>query len=452
MNFNKLNLSKECVNNLNNMGFSEATAIQKESIPHILNKKNIIAKAQTGSGKTVSFCLGVDNNLHVKKFRVQSLILAPTRELAEQIAIVLKSIVKYRHNIKILTLCGGVPYKPQVRSLFHQAHIIVGTPGRVLKHLREENLSLKDVNTFVLDEADKMLDMGFSEDIDSIINYLPKQNIQSMLFSATFDETLISNDIFSNCHKIEIQSQKPKIDEYFYEIETDLKTKIIPKLLSKDFEKVIIFCNTKISCEELANELENMFDLEVLVLNSNLEQIDRTETLIMFENGTFPILIATDIASRGLDIDDVDLVINYELPNNDEVYIHRIGRTARASKTGISISLADDTSRLKEIQDYLQKDLTLSSIDTILDKDQEIIQAQYETIYINGGKKDKVRKTDLLGALSKDIGIDFKSIGKIDILPKGSYIALRKDTFDKFFKNKRDIKIKSKFYRIYKIS
>jgi ATP-independent RNA helicase DbpA len=380
------------------------------------------------------------------------LILAPTRELADQIAIVLKSIVKYRHNIKILTLCGGVPYKPQVRSLFHQAHIIVGTPGRVLKHLREENLSLKDVNTFVLDEADKMLDMGFSEDIDSIINYLPKQNIQSMLFSATFDETLISNDIFSNCHKIEIQSQKPKIDEYFYEIETDLKTKIIPKLLSKDFEKVIIFCNTKISCEELANELENMFDLEVLVLNSNLEQIDRTETLIMFENGTFPILIATDIASRGLDIDDVDLVINYELPNNDEVYIHRIGRTARASKTGISISLADDTSRLKEIQDYLQKDLTLSSIDTILDKDQEIIQAQYETIYINGGKKDKVRKTDLLGALSKDIGIDFKSIGKIDILPKGSYIALRKDTFDKFFKNKRDIKIKSKFYRIYKIS
>jgi ATP-independent RNA helicase DbpA len=451
MKFNQLNIPKDMVNNLLSLKFEDMTDIQEKSLPIVLNGDDIIAKAKTGSGKTLSFGLGVLNNLDEKNYRIQSMILAPTRELANQIATTLKSLARYRHNIKILTLCGGVPYKPQVHSLSHQAHIIVGTAGRVLKHLKEDNFSCEFINTLVLDEADRMLDMGFSEDINEIISYLPKKR-QTMLFSATFtgDIESLANNIMQSYQFIETKSQKNRIEEVFYDIVKDKKAYLIPKLFNKEISKVIIFCNTKIDCDKLADTLSCSYELEVLVLHSNLEQKDREETLVLFENGSYPILIATDLASRGLDVDDVDLVINYDLPNSEEIYVHRIGRTARNQNSGKSISLVDDENSFERLQDYMDTKYTLNSVDEIFKKDDGHIEYEYSTLYINGGKKDKVRAGDILGALTAGIGLEKNDIGKINIFPKCSYVAIKNQSFEKAYNGLSNNRIKNRYFKIYK--
>ena len=262
--FNILKLPQENINNLNSLGFKTMTPIQEQSLPLILDGVDIIAKAKTGSGKTISFGLGVLNNLNVKDFKIQALILLPTRELAAQVAKTLKNLARFQHNIKILTLTGGVPYKPQVHSLSHQAHIIVGTPGRVLKHLEENNFNPNDINTLVLDEADRMLDMGFNEDINLIINYLP-QNRQTMLFSATYPNGIeqLSKSILKDPVTIEVEAvhSSTTIKQQFYETLLEQKDSLILKVIDDDIKSVIIFCNTKIKCDQLADTLES-YDVE----------------------------------------------------------------------------------------------------------------------------------------------------------------------------------------------
>ncbi len=452
-NFNNLNIDKDMITNLSSLGFTKMTEIQEKSLPLILNGEDVIAKAKTGSGKTVSFGLGVLNNLKSERFRIQSLILCPTRELASQVAQTLKSLARYKHNIKILTLTGGVPYKPQVHSLSHKAHIIVGTPGRVLKHLKEDSFSCDDINTLVLDEADRMLDMGFSEDIQEIIGYLPSMR-QSMLFSATYPSTIeqMSESILCDPKMIEVVSthSNTTIEQKFYKVNPYEKPDLLPKILDEKYQTTIIFCNTKVQCNELADFLDEKLDIDILVLHSDLDQKDRDETLIMFSNKSFPILIATDVASRGLDIDDVDLVINYDLPHDFEVYTHRIGRTARAGKSGCSISLVEDELYFDDLNDFLNEDLKLQGIDKINDKKEFTLTAPYSTLYINGGKRHKLRAGDILGALTAGIGLDKSDIGKIDILPTCSYVAIKNDAYDKAHKGLSNNRIKNKMYRIYK--
>ena len=352
--FNNLQLNKLLIENLNRLGYIKMTPIQEQSLPLTLEGNDIIAQAQTGSGKTVAFSLVILNKLNIEKFAIQSLILCPTRELANQVATEMKKLAKFKHNIKITTLCGGMPYKPQVHSLSHQAHIIVGTPGRVLKHLSEDTFSTENINSLVLDEADRMLDMGFNEDINKIIDFLPKKR-QTLLFSATYPiniQTLAKNILQEPINiTIEDEQVENNIEQIFYESEISSKKDTIIKLLSEyQPETTIIFCNTKIACDNLADELEDN-GVETLVLHSDLEQRDRSETLILFANKSYPVLIATDVASRGLDIDDINLVINYNLPFDNEVYTHRIGRTARAGKSGRAISLVDggDIERFEEL-------------------------------------------------------------------------------------------------------
>jgi len=452
-NFNNLNIDKDMITNLSSLGFTKMTEIQEKSLPLILNGEDVIAKAKTGSGKTVSFGLGVLNNLKSERFRIQSLILCPTRELASQVAQTLKSLARYKHNIKILTLTGGVPYKPQVHSLSHKAHIIVGTPGRVLKHLKEDSFSCDDINTLVLDEADRMLDMGFSEDIQEIIGYLPSMR-QSMLFSATYPSTIeqMSESILCDPKMIEVVSthSNTTIEQKFYKVNPYEKPDLLPKILDEKYQTTIIFCNTKVQCNELADFLDEKLDIDILVLHSDLDQKDRDETLIMFSNKSFPILIATDVASRGLDIDDVDLVINYDLPHDFEVYTHRIGRTARAGKSGCSISLVEDELYFDDLNDFLNGDLKLQGIAKINDKKEFTLTAPYSTLYINGGKRHKLRAGDILGALTAGIGLDKSDIGKIDILPTCSYVAIKNDAYDKAHNGLSNNRIKNKMYRIYK--
>ncbi|MEA3354843.1 MAG: ATP-dependent RNA helicase DbpA [Campylobacterota bacterium] len=452
-NFKTLNLEKPLLSNLNSLGYESMTPIQQSSVPFILKGTDIIGKAKTGSGKTVSFGLGVVNNLDVSRFTIQSLILCPTRELASQVAKTLRDLARYKHNIKILTLTGGVPYKPQVHSLSHQAHILVGTPGRILKHLSEDNFDPAQINTLVLDEADRMLDMGFYDDIKEIIDYIPK-NRQTMLFSATYQDNIkkLSNTIMNDPQFIEVESthEQTSIEQTFYDISNCDKSSLIPKLFEKQFKSVMIFCNTKIQCDELADYLEEQYNIEPLVLHSDLEQKYRDETLILFENKSYPILIATDVASRGLDIKDVDMVINYDMPENFEVYTHRIGRTARAGKKGKTINFCNDKEYMDQLNEFLDQDFKLLNCNTLKDKDLVKLDYDYSTLYISGGKKLKLRAGDILGALTAGIGLDKNDVGNINILDRCSYVAVKNNVYDKAFKGLNSQKIKNKDFRVYK--
>ncbi len=444
-------LDGELLKTLQKFGFSYMTEIQEKSLPFSLNGKDIIGKAKTGSGKTIAFSLPILNKLDVKKFDFQMIILAPTRELANQISDELKQLAKFQHNIKILTLCGGVPYNPQVHSLRHKAHIIVGTPGRILKHLQNDNFSPKGINTLVLDEADRMLDMGFSEDINAIISYIPKER-QTMLFSATYPSNIekLSRDILKDPVMVEVESEhtEDKIAQIFYESNEFDKTSIILKILDLYQPKsTIIFCNMKIECDNLADELER-YDIYPLVLHSDLEQKDRDETIALFSNKSYKILIATDVASRGLDIDDVELVINYNLPKDLEVYTHRIGRTARAGKSGHAVSLIDggDIGLFEDLT--YQSNSTLEPLPSKIDTQYDDTPL-FKSIFINGGKKQKLSRGDILGALTSGIGLDKNQVGKIDVKDLCSYVALDPKVAKRASIDLGNNKIKGKFYRVY---
>lgn len=429
------------------------TEIQEKALPALLEKKDVIAQAKTGSGKTVAFSIPIVHKLDVKRFRIQSIVLAPTRELANQIAIEIRKLSRHIHNVKVLTLCGGVAYRPQVSSLFHGAHIIVGTPGRILKHINEENINLNEVDTLVLDEADKMLDMGFTEDITKIINVLPK-NRQSLLFSATYQENIDTLASFVTTNPINVKNEneeKTVIEQKLYEVESSSKTSLIPALISSNKAKsVLIFCNTKIQCDELSNNLYDL-GLDVLTLHSDLEQKQRDETIIFFSNKSYPILIATDVASRGLDIDDIDLVINYDIARDLETHTHRIGRTARAGKGGLAISLYNNYEDEDKIEDIKQSfdDVKFERAEYISDDLEYKIDSDYRTLFINGGKKQKVRAGDILGALTAGVGLAKDDIGKINSLDFCSYVAVKKEVVKKALDGLSNGRIKGKYFKIY---
>lgn len=428
------------------------TKIQELSLPHTLSNKDIIAKAKTGSGKTVAFSIPIVNKLDVKKFKIQSLVLAPTRELANQIAQEIRKLSRHIHNVKVLTLTGGVPFKPQVASLFHGAHIIVGTPGRVLQHINEENINFESLNTFVLDEADKMLDMGFFDDIKLIIDELPKQK-QSMLFSATYEEGIesLASFVLNEPVKVEVEDEeKVNIKQIVYKADEAIKTSIIPSLISSnEANTTLIFCNTKVKCEELADELYEL-DLDVLTLHSDLEQRDRDEVITLFASKSYPILIATDVASRGLHIDDIDLVINYDLARDEKVHTHRIGRTARAGKGGMAISLYEawEEEKIEDLKEFFD-DIKFNEISNIKENSSFKIDSEYRTLFINGGKKQKLRAGDILGALTAGLGLDKTSVGKITSYDFCSYVAIKKEDIKKAHDGLSNKRIKGKYFRVF---
>ena len=380
------------------------------------------------------------------------MILAPTRELANQIALEIRKLSRHIHNIKVLTLCGGTPFKPQVLSLSHQAHIIVATPGRVLKHIEQNNIDLQNISSLVLDEADKMLDMGFYDDIMEIINSLPKKR-QTLLFSATYEKNTekLASNVLINPTIVKVENEeKVHIKQKFYEVLEDSKTALIPALISQNKAKsILIFCNMKIKCDQLADDLYAL-GLDVLTLHSDLEQKQRDETIILFSNKSYPVLIATDVASRGLHIDDVDLVINFDLSLDEKIHTHRIGRTARAGKGGLAISLytQNDMDRVFAIKEVFA-DIEEENISNVEDDLSYKIDSPQRTIFINGGKKQKLRAGDILGALTAGIGLSKEDIGKIDILDFSSYVAINKEKIAYVLTELSKSKIKGKYYRIY---
>ena len=451
LNFSDLSISKEMLHNLGEMNYTQMTPVQAATLPHILNGRDVIAQAKTGSGKTAAFGIGLLQKLEIKKYRVQTLILCPTRELADQVAKELRALARFAQNIKILTLCGGVAFRPPSDSLRHEAHIIVGTPGRVLKHLDKNTLSLRDLDTLVFDEADRMLDMGFIDDIDKVLSYTPKDR-QTLLFSATYTDeiTNISNRVQRDAMSIKTTDTEVanKITEVFYEVQTVNKFDALVNVLSTyKPENVIIFTNTKAEATELSQNLQK-HNIDALATHGDLEQYERNDVLVQFANKSCRVLIATDVAARGLDIKELSMVINYDIPHNDETYTHRIGRTARAGQEGTAITLFS-TNRSFKAHAYKNENRSFEDASVLEITPNFEMKPEYQTLVIEAGKKDKLRAGDLLGALTGDVGIDFKAIGKIDIYDRQSYVAIDRTLISLVHKKLSTGKIKGRKFPVW---
>jgi ATP-independent RNA helicase DbpA len=364
------------------------------------------------------------------------------------VAVELRKLAKFKHNIKIITLCGGSPMRAQIQSLYHGTHVIVGTPGRIEDHISKNSLDFSMIKSVVLDEADRMLDMGFKDTIEKILKNVPKKR-QSMLFSATFDEDIknLSSNITDNpvMVKIEDDNRDKNIKEIFFKTPKDLKFEALLRLLrSYKPESAIIFCNMKVLASEVAEGLQDE-GFDALDLHGDLEQIDRTQTLLQFANRSCRVLVATDVAARGLDIDDVQMVINYDLPRDDESYTHRIGRTARAGKSGMALSLASSY----ELQKF--PDAEVKSIEDLDEDPSFVLTSKMKTLGIYGGKKNRLRAGDILGTLCVAVGLDKDDVGKITIGDRDSYVAVKKSVYEKAFKGLQKEKIKGRNFRVFKV-
>lgn len=454
--FKNVELHAELLSNLDDLGFHSMTPIQALSLPEILDGKDVIAQAKTGSGKTAAFGLGILNKLNVRKFRVQCLILCPTRELADQVAKEIRTLGRKIHNIKVLTLCGGVAFGPQKGSLEHGAHIVVGTPGRTEEHLRKQNLSLENLTTFVLDEADRMLDMGFGESIAQIIRYLPAKR-QNMLFSATYPQNIdkLAAKVMVNPQRLEAPDQHDAntIQQLLCQItDKSKRTEGLVSLLQKyKPDSTLVFCNTKQLADDVSLELRNL-GFSARAIHGDLEQRDRDNRLVQFSNNSLSILVATDVAARGLDIDSLDLVVNYHLSRDPEVHTHRIGRTGRAGNTGLACSLFHESENYKiELLEAVLEQALERIVIAPLDPGFRPAQPSMATLQIDGGKKQKIRPGDLLGALTGANGIEGSAVGKISIFDRTAYVAIKRTSSKQALAVLNAGKIKGRSFRARKL-
>ncbi|HAQ49943.1 MAG TPA: ATP-dependent RNA helicase DbpA [Gammaproteobacteria bacterium] len=454
--FTHLGLKKAQLHNLQALGYHQMTAIQARAIPAILNKKDIVAKAKTGSGKTVAFGLGLLHHLNPRFFGVQALILCPTRELANQVAQEIRKLARSVANTKVVVLSGGKPFGPQVGSLSHGAHIVVGTPGRVNDHLEKGTLIVTQLTTLVLDEADRMLDMGFITAIKAIIKFTPKTR-QTLLFSATYQQNIqtISQQIQRQPQLIEIaeQQQETTIKQLFYEIKTAQRQATLRALLAHyQLRNTIVFCHTKKQCAEVASWLQSQ-DIAALAMHGDMEQSQREQGLIRFSNRSCLVLVATDVAARGLDIQAVDAVINYTLPTDTSTYIHRIGRTGRAGAAGLALSLLTeaDHHRAKAIEAYQQQP-NIIDVPASLDCPKDFtLAADMVTIQINAGRKQKLRAGDIVGALIGQAGLKKDDIGMIHIQDMSSYVAIKQGVLRQAMNYLSQGKVKGRTFRVRRI-
>lgn len=455
--FSSLKLHPALLKNLSSLGYSAMTPVQAQSLPSILDGKDVIAQAKTGSGKTAAFALGLLDRLDVKLFKVQSLILCPTRELADQVAKEVRKLGRTIHNIKVLTVCGGMPFGPQIGSLEHGAHIVVGTPGRIEEHLRKGTLKLDSLNIFVLDEADRMLDMGFQSALDAIIDYMPSRR-QTLLFSATFPEQIqsIARRIMEHPIQVKVDSthDNDTIQQHLYKVDADLERLTAVRLLLLHYrpESAVVFCNTRRETQEVADELRN-HGFSVLALHGDLEQRDRDQALARFANKSVSVLVATDVAARGLDIDALDAVINYHIARDVEVHVHRIGRTGRAGCTGIACTLYNEKESYKvaRLEEYLGHTINAEPMPALSLLKNPTYKPPMATLQIDGGKKQKVRPGDILGALTGDNGIEGKQVGKIQIFDNGSYVAVKQEASKSALKKLEEGKLKGRSFRVRRI-
>jgi ATP-dependent RNA helicase DbpA len=427
--FSTLPLPPALLSNLDTLGYHTMTDIQAQSLPVILERRDLIAQAKTGSGKTAAFGIGILHKLNPTYFAIQALVLCPTRELADQVSNELRRLARFADNIKVLTLCGGAPMRPQIASLEHGAHIVVGTPGRIRDHLGRNTIDLSKVQTLVLDEADRMTDMGFFEEISGIVSACPVRR-QTLLFSATYPDDIrkATASFLNNPAEVKVESQHSavQIEQHFYEVGFDQSNAAVARLLNH-YKPVstLAFCNTKVHCRELADELRQQ-GFSALALYGELEQRERDEILVLFANQSCSVLVATDVAARGLDIQTLGAVINVDVSKDTEVHIHRIGRTGRGHETGLALSLCAPNEKkwVKLIEEYQGAPVHWCDLASLQPAEGGPLQAPMVTLCIMGGKKDKLRPGDLLGALTGDAGLTKEQVGKINVFEFMTYVAL----------------------------
>lgn len=455
--FSSLPLQLAMLDNLKMLGYREMTPIQAKSLPVVLNQQDLIAQAKTGSGKTAAFGIGLLAQLNVRQFHVQALVLCPTRELADQVGKEIRRLARCTHNVKVVTLCGGMPLGPQISSLEHGAHIVVGTPGRIQELLRKHVLKLSSLKVLVLDEADRMLDMGFQDSINRIIDEAPKER-QTLLFSATYPDEIrrISRTIQTSPVEIRMEShhRNADIEQLFYEVEMKQRLPVLATLLTHYRpSSTVVFCNTKRFCQEVSEDLQQR-GFQAQALHGDLEQRARDHALVRFANKSCSVLVATDVAARGLDIRDLEIVINLELSQSPEVHIHRIGRTGRAGQTGLALSLfsGSEAYRLQAIEANLQQALTIIKADALVANDPTVFRAPMVTLCIDGGRKNKIRPADILGALTGQSGIAGSEVGKIDIFDFCTYVAIKRKVVNQALKHLTSEKIKGHAFKVRKLS
>lgn len=451
-----LNINPAIVKALDTQGIYQLSPIQAQSLPSALEGRDIVGQAQTGSGKTLCFVIPALEKIDVTRFCTQALFLCPTRELADQVAEQCRSAAKHIANLKVTTLCGGQPMGPQIQSLKHSPHIIVGTPGRVMDHVQKRRIELNDVRLRVLDEADRMLDMGFEDDLRIIFGPM-QSDVQTLLFSATFTEHIerVATQYLRNpitC-KVESADSKPAIEQIGFNVLSHTRTQALKAVLTHYQPKnAIVFCNRKVQVTEVVDALvEEGFS--AAGLQGDMEQHARTAVLMQFASDALQVLVATDVAARGLDIDDVACVINYTVSEEPETHIHRIGRTARAGAQGMAVTLVSEEEEhfLRKIEVLQESDIPLKGAQSLRFHKNKISQPDFTCISLSAGKKQKLRPGDLVGALTKDAGIPGDDVGKIAVQNSMSFVAVKTRSVKRAMTQFREGKIKGKRVRARKL-
>ncbi len=427
--FGTLALSPATLANLQQLGYLSMTPIQAACLPPALLGQDIIAQAQTGSGKTAAFALALLANLNPRRFAVQTLVLCPTRELADQVTTEIRRLARAEDNIKVVTLCGGVPLRGQLATLDHGAHLVVGTPGRLMDHLERGSLQLDALNTLVLDEADRMLDMGFFDDIVKVAKQCPKER-QTLLFSATYPEGIakLAAQFMRDPLTVAVQAQhsSAQIEQRWYEVGEKERLHVVSQLLLHFRPaSTIAFCNTKAQCRDLVAVLQAQ-GFSALALFGELEQRERDQVLVRFANKSCSVLVATDVAARGLDIASLAAVINVDVTPDPEVHIHRIGRTGRAGESGLALNLVsmDEMGYVGRIEQLQKRESEWHPVSELVPTSQAPLRPPMATLHIQGGRKEKIRPGDVLGALTADLGYTREQVGKINVNEWSTYVAV----------------------------
>ncbi|MCP5232774.1 MAG: ATP-dependent RNA helicase DbpA [Zoogloeaceae bacterium] len=451
--FDTLPLPAALLENLQQLEYLAMTPIQAASLPLALAGHDLIAQAKTGSGKTAAFALPMLCRLDPRRFAVQAMVLCPTRELADQVSKEIRRLARFEANIKVLSLCGGAPMKPQMASLEHGAHIVVGTPGRLMDHLERGSLKLEALNTLVLDEADRMLDMGFHDDIAYVARRCPAER-QTLLFSATYPEGIarLAGEFLRQPQEVKLLEQhaESKIRQRFYEIEHPARLEAVATLL-KHYRpaSTLAFCNTRQQCRDLVDVLHS-HGIPALTLNGELDQRERDQVLIQFANRSCPVLVATDVAARGLDIDRLEAVINVDVTPDPEIHVHRIGRTGRGDEAGWALSLCSqpDKRRVATIAQMMDFEPEWHQLETLEIEDDGPLLPTMTTLQIMGGRKDKIRPGDILGALTGAAGFSREQVGKITVMDQSSYVAVNRDIARDAVRRLSAGKVKGKALRV----
>ncbi len=454
-NFSTLPLIAPLQRALSEIDYTTMTPVQAASLPAALAGRDVIAQAATGSGKTAAFALGLLSVLDVTAVKLQGLVLCPTRELADQVSREVRRLARFIPNVKVLTLCGGIPLRPHLASLAHEPHIVVGTPGRILELIERDALPLHALKMLVLDEADRMLDMGFADDIASIIERTPQQR-QTLLFSATLPGPVreVSRQFQRDPLDVTVSSadDEPAIEQVFIEVGAEEKVEALAAvLLHYRPESAVVFCNTRQDVRVVAGELAAQ-NFSVLALHGELDQREREEMLVRFANRSCTVLVASDVAARGLDIADLAMVINFDIASDPDVHTHRIGRTGRAGRRGVALSLCSprEANRVNAIESRFDGALQWHNLPTDAHTREPLV-APFVTLAVDAGRKDKLRPGDLLGALTGDAGLPAAAIGKIDVFPTRTYVAIKHGLHDQALRRLRAGKIKGRAFRIRRI-